>query len=394
MNINGWIDGKVLETLQAFGVELPGGNGDTLRSIARAWDTMGTELAHRVKAIDTAIDAVDKQGWHGAARDAFEKHWRDQKKTITDIANNFHHVADGLREFADEIDKINEEIIDICVQIAEMELLGVALSAFTGFVSDLVANTAVAAKVAKIVDLVKLFTSAAEKVAALLERFGMMSAKGAEALSALARFGAKFLAKGAESFATNFVADSGSLMLNQALTGQPVTVGEDFRTAGKEAAGTAVFTAGGASLAEGANLTGRFGRVLSGEGRAGNAANGAVGNIAGGLTADVWDGKDIETIAWDAGTNASTGALGNAAGDVHFGNQEGHSLGGREVAQHHQYKDTLYRDGFGTGLNTGIYEGGSGIESDMQDLPKKPRRGRVTRARWASRRDLGGGRTH
>ncbi|MGD3110100.1 WXG100 family type VII secretion target [Streptomyces sp. YGL11-2] len=356
-------------------MELPGGNGDTLRSIARAWDTMGTELAHRVKAIDTAIDAVDKQGWHGAARDAFERHWQDQKKSITDIANNFHHVADGLREFADEIDKINEEIIDICVQTAEMEVLGAALSVFTGFLSDLVANTAVAAKVAKIVDLVKLFTSAAEKVAALLERFGMMSAKGAEALSTLARFGAKFLAKGAESFATNFVADSGSQMINQALTGQPVTVGDDFATAGKQALGTAVFTAGGASLAEGAHLTGALGKVLGGEGRAGNAANGALGNIVGGATADVWNEKDVATIAWDAGTNAVTGALGNAAGDAHFGKQEGHSLGGQQVAEHHRYKDTLYRDGFGTGLNTAVYEAGSGIESDMQDLQKKTEQG-------------------
>ncbi|GAB7028553.1 WXG100 family type VII secretion target [Streptomyces sp. NPDC021749] len=379
MSINSWIDGKVLEILEAFGVELPGGDGGTLRSIAHGWDSMGTALTNTVRALDAAVDGVDKQGWHGAARDAFEKHWQDQKKTITDVAKNFHHVADGLRDFADEIDKINEEIIDICVQIAEMEVLGAALSVFTGFVSDLVANAAVAEKVAKIVNLVKLFTSAAEKVAALLERFAGLGAETAatleKVLTAVARFSAKFLTKGAESFATNFVADSGSLMLNQALNGQPITVGEDFAAGGKAALGTAVFTAGGASLAQGAHLTGAFGKVLSGEGRAGNAANGALGNIAGGLTVDGWDGKNGETIAWDAGTNAVTGALGNRAGDHFLGKMEGHHLGGEHVREEDRYKDAAYRNGFGTGLNTAIYEAGSGIESDAQNLAKEAQKG-------------------
>ncbi|WP_328742380.1 WXG100 family type VII secretion target [Streptomyces caniferus] len=179
MSINSWIDGKVLEILQAFGVELPSGDGETLRSIARSWDTMGTELTNTVRAVDSAISGVDKRGWHGRARDAFEKHWGEQKKVIEKVANNFHQVARGIRSYADEIDNINEEIIDICVEIAEMEIAGAVLSAFTGFLSDIAANTAVAERVAKIIDLVKLFTSAAEKVAGLLERFGSLSAESA-----------------------------------------------------------------------------------------------------------------------------------------------------------------------------------------------------------------------
>ncbi|MDT0457084.1 WXG100 family type VII secretion target [Streptomyces sp. DSM 41527] len=371
MSINSWIDGKVLEILEAFGVDLPGGNGGTLRSIAHAWDAMGTELHKVVRSIDGAVDGVDKQGWHGAARDAFEKHWQDQKKTITGAADNFHHVADGLREFADEIDKINEEIIDICVQIAEMEVLGAALSAFTGFLSDLVANAAVAAKVAKIMDLVKLFTTAAEKVAALLERFAGMSAETAatleKVLAAVARFSGKF----AENYASNLVADSGSMMLNQALTGQPVTVGKDIHVANKEALGTAGFTVGGASLAEGTKLTGAFGRALKGEGRGGSAVNGALGNIAGGLNADLTDGdKDGADTVWDAATNAATGAGGNALGDHRLGKMEGHSLGGEGGGEEGELIDGAYRNAFRTGLNTGIYEGGAGIETDMQDVAK------------------------
>ncbi|MFK0294370.1 WXG100 family type VII secretion target [Streptomyces sp. NPDC090442] len=381
MSVNSFIDGKVLEILQAFGVDLPGGNGDTLREIARSWDTMGNELHKVVRALDTAIDSLDKQGWHGAARDAFEKHWHDQRKTLTDVANNFHHVADGLRSYANEIDKINEEIIDICVQIAEMEVLGLALSAFTGFLSDLVANTAVAAKVAKVVDLVKLFTTAAEKVAALLERFSGLSEESAAALekvlTSIARISGQFLKKGAESFATNFVADSGSQMINQALTGQPIDVQQDLATAGKQAAGTALFTAGGASLADGAKLTGAIGKVLSGEGRAGNAANGALGSVAGGLTADLTDdSKDAASTVWDVGTNAATGATGNAAGHLAFQHLEEHgSFGGLHLSDRGKVADAAYKNSVTTGINTAIHEAGAGIESDMQDLSKKAEEG-------------------
>ncbi|MFF3909763.1 WXG100 family type VII secretion target [Streptomyces sp. NPDC001848] len=375
MSINSWIDGKVLEILQACGVELPGGNGDTLRSVARAWDTMGDELTEVVHAIDVQIQGVDKQGWHGEARDAFERHWGEQERVIKDVAHNFHQVADGLRAYADELDKINEEIIDICVEIAEMEVAGAALSFFTGFLSDLVANTAVASRVARIIDLVKLFTSAAEKVAALIERFCGLAEKSAAFVEKMLTTGAKvlgnFAEKGLESFATNFVADSGSMMLNQALNGQPITVGEDFATGGKEALGTAAFTAGGASLAEGAHLTGAVGKVLSGDGRVGSAVNGALGNISGGLTADVWNHQDGATIGWDVATNAVTGATGNAANDAHFHHMEEHgSLGGENLSDRGKLTDSAYKNSFSTGLNTAVYAAGSGIESDAQNLAK------------------------
>ncbi|MFF4502832.1 WXG100 family type VII secretion target [Streptomyces sp. NPDC001401] len=375
MSINSWIDGKVLDILQAFGVELPGGNGDTLRSVAGAWDTMGNELTEAVHALDVQIQGVDKQGWHGEARDAFEKHWAEQKRVINDVAHNFHQVADGLRAYADEIDKINEEIIDICVEIAEMEIAGAALSFFTGFLSDLVANTAVASRVAKIVDLVKLFTSAAEKVAALLERFGALTEEGAvklaQVLTKVAEFSAKFLTKGAESFVTNFVADSGSTMLNQAVHGQPVTVGDDLVNGAWAAGGTAVFTGGGAALADRAGMTGVVGNILRGDGLLGTTVNGAAGNVAGGLTADIVNDQDASTMGQDALTNAATGAFGNAQnhGVNHALEQHG-SLGGENLSDRGKLADSAFKNTVGTTLNTGVYAAGSGIESDVQDLAK------------------------
>ncbi|MFF4961402.1 WXG100 family type VII secretion target [Streptomyces sp. NPDC001222] len=371
MSVNRWIDGKVLEILEACGVELPGGDGGSLQTIARAWDTMGDELTEVVHTLDVAIAGVDKQGWHGDARDAFEEHWQEQRQVIGDVARNFHQVAGGLRAYADEIDQINEEIIDICVEIAEMEVAGAALSFFTGFLSDLVANTAVAARISRIVDLVKLFTSAAEKVAALLERFGALSEEGAVKLAKVAEFAAKFLKKGAESFVTNFVADSGSTMLNQAVNGQPVTVGDDLASGAWAAGGTAVFTGGGAALADAAGLTGVAGNVLRGEGLLGTTVNGAAGNVAGGLTTDIANDRDASTMGQNALTNAATGAFGNAQNhDVNHALEQHGSLGGKNLSDRGELADGAFKNTVGTTLNTGVYAAGSGIEADVQDLAK------------------------
>jgi uncharacterized protein YukE len=379
VSVNDWIDGKVLQILQASGVELPGGDGDTLRSIARNWDVMGTELTDVVRAVDSAIAGVDHQGhqghqgWHGAARDAFEKHWGEQKRVLQETADNFHHVADGLRSYADEIDGINKEIIDICVEIAEMEIAGVALSFFTGFLSDLVANTAVAERVAKIVDLVGLFTSAAERVAALLERFTALSAETVASLervlTTVARVTASFTKTGLESFTTNFVADSGSMMANQAVNGQPVTVGDDLRNGAWLAGGTAAFTAGAGAL--GAHLTGTAGNLLRGEGLLGTAVNGAAGNVTGGLTADLHNGQNATTLGQDALTNAVAGAAGNAQNHgVDRGLEQHGSLGGEHLSDRGKLADGAFRNTVGTTLNTGVYAAASGIESDIRELTK------------------------
>ncbi|MFE7858356.1 WXG100 family type VII secretion target [Streptomyces sp. NPDC057403] len=373
MSVNSWIDGKVLEILEAFGVELPGGDGPTLRSVAHQWDTMGTELSDLVRSVDAAIAGVDRQGWHGEARDAFEKHWQEQRRIILRTADDFHHVAEGLRAYATEIDGINEEIIDICVEIAEMEIAGAALSFFTGFLSDLVANTAVAERVAKIVDLVKVFTAAAEKVAGLLERFTGLSAETVatleRVLTTVARITADFTKTGLESFVTNFAADSGSLMLNQAAHGQPVTVGDDLTAGSRAAAGTAAFTAVAGTA--GARLTGTAGDILRGDGFLGTTVNGAAGNVAGGLSADVVAGQDPATIGEDALTNAATGAVGNAQnhGVNHALEQHG-SLGGENLGDRGKLADGAFKNTVGTALNTGVYAAGSGIEADLQDLMK------------------------
>lgn len=373
MSVNGWIDGKVLAILQAFGVELPGGDGDTLRTIAGQWDTMGNELTAMATAIDNAVKGIDPKSWSGAARQAFDQHWAQQKQTIDQVAANFHTVATGLRAYATEVDNINKSIIDICVQIAEMEIAGAALSVFTGFLSDVVANTAVAAKVAKVIDLVALFTSAAEKVADLLAEFAELGEETAETLKAFlttaAKLGGGFVKSTLDSFVTNFVADSGSMMANQALSGQKVSVGTDLTNGAWDAGGTALFTGGASTLAAGAGVTGRIGSILNGEGGLGTTVHGALGNVVGGVTMDLVNGQSPTTTGEDALTNAATGAIGNSINHGAFKAMENHgSLGGENLSDRGKLTDAAFKDSFGTGVNTAVYTAGSGIEADIEQL--------------------------
>ena len=205
----------------------------------------------------------------------------------------------------------------------------------------------------------------------MLERFGALSAAGAARLAKVAELAAKFLKKGAESFVTNFVADSGSTMLNQAVHGQPVTVGDDLASGAWAAGGTAVFTGGGAALVDTAGWPGgrgdRGGRQYPGGRRpARHHRHGAGGNVAGGLTADIAHNQDVSTMGQDALTNAATGAFGNAQnhGVNHALEQHG-SLSGKNLSDRGELADSAFKNTVGTTLNTGVYAAGSGIEADV-----------------------------
>lgn len=103
--------------------------------------------------------------------------------------------------------------------------------------------------------------------------------------------------------------------------------------------------------------------------RVGSAVGGALDNISGGLTADVWNHQDGATIGWDAATNAVTGATGNAANGAHFHHMEEHgSLDGENLSDRGRLTDSAYKNSFSTGLNTVVHAAGSGIESDVQNL--------------------------
>ncbi|WP_042385963.1 WXG100 family type VII secretion target [Streptacidiphilus melanogenes] len=382
MSINGAIDGVVLKVLQAFGVELPGGDGDVLRSIASDWDGIATDLTNRVRALDGQVASTGPNEWSGPARQAFDQHWQQQVSTLDDFAANLHKVADGLRTYAGEIDSINLSIVDICVQIAEMEIAGAALSFFTGFLSDVVANTAVAARVAKIIDLVAQFTRAAEKVSEVLSELFELTEEGAatltKVLTAFAKISGSALRSAGESFAGNFVADTGSMMMNQALSGQKVDVSADAKDGAVEAGGSAAFAGLTGGIAASPGVSGKVGDFLTGDGgKLSNLTNGALGNISGTglddyLHPNQQQGKDATGVTEDLVTAGVTGAYGNSRIDDKLnGLKEKGSFGGANLSEQGKRLDSAFAFSAGTGDNTAVYNAGSGVESDLQNLQQE-----------------------
>ncbi|MEY9844969.1 WXG100 family type VII secretion target [Streptacidiphilus sp. MAP5-3] len=382
VNINGWIDSHVMDVLQAFGVELPGGDGDTLRSIASDWDSMATDLSNRVNLLNTRVSYTGTSDWSGSARQAFDQHWQQQAKTLDDFASNMHKAASGLRSYAAEIDQINESIIDICVQIAEMEVAGAVLSAFTGFLSDLVANTAVAAKVAKIVDLVAQFGRVADKLSEVLTELFELSEESAatlsKVLSALAKISGKALGDAGKSFAGNFVADTASMAANQALSGQHVNLGADLKDGAVEAGGSAAFAGLGGGLGAGSGAASKIGDFLSGNGgKVSSLTSGALGNMAGtGLDEyfhpNQQQAKSGSGVAEDLLTAGVTGAVGNARVDGKIdGLTEQGKFGGENLSEQGKRLDEAFKFSVGTADNTAVYNAGSGVESDLQNLQQE-----------------------
>lgn len=372
-NVNGWIDGKVLDLLEAAGVPMPGGDGDILREIASGWDAAGTNLTNIASDLDSSVRSTDEHGWSGTARQAFDQHWAKQKKAIDDLAGNMHKVATGLRSYANEIDNINKAIIDICLQIAEMEVGGVLLSFVTAGISDLLANTAVAERIAKVADLVKLFTSAAEKVSELLGEFFELSEETAATMKSVLTTVAKVLGETGKttlnSFATNFASNMVSGVAGQALNGQKIDLRGDIKDASLSAAGSAAFDGLGGGLVASGKVSGGIADVFSGEGMMGSSVSGALSNVAGGLVDDAADHTSGSDVAWDVGSNLVTGAAGGAAGAKASELMEEHGLiGGENRSDRAKLADSAFDQSVGNSLGTAISVAGSGIQSDVQEL--------------------------
>jgi WXG100 family type VII secretion target len=366
MSFNGWIDGKVEALLEAAGITLPGGDGETLRAISRRWDDMAENVTQMRKSLTYQIGAIDDTQWSGEARTAFEQHWHRHDTAIAQTAEHLHRVADGLRHYAAEIDKINNEIVDICAQIAEMEAAGLLLTAITGGISDALANTAVAAKVARVSALVEKFTLCAEKVTTLLKEFASVSEELAETIGKIAQTAARIGVDATKTFTSNLITNTGSAALQRHASGSSGSFGQDATTGAEQAAGTAVFGASAKALSE-VVKPGVLRDVLAGEGKIGNLANGALGNMSGAALADGIDsqGKDGIGIAEDivgGGVAGAHAAANTARGTDTWVGPGKHWSGDIRGGSHATDKAA-----FGLYSNFGANYENSGITSDTRD---------------------------
>ncbi|HEX4787633.1 MAG TPA: WXG100 family type VII secretion target [Actinospica sp.] len=264
MNING----DVVKVLEAMGLPLPGGDGDTLRAIAQDWDNLADSVDDRLRQLSRSVQAVGRDEWSGDACDAFHRHWQKQAQATTTGVQNFHTVASSLRSYAGDIDSINEELVSICEQIIIATAAGALLSIVTAGLSDIASAIADSAEAARITALIARFAELAEQVGVDIDRVAEVLGDIMENLKSLS----ENLKLG--DLASNFVADSGANIATQALSGQKVTLGADFANGALDAGGT---VAGGAALGR-AGLTGA---ALDG---AANFVGGVFQSEAGGLT--------------------------------------------------------------------------------------------------------------
>ena len=301
------VNQKIVDGLEKLGLPWPGGNSVTLDDIAGMWDTLANELSAEVQVLDSAVGGVSSQEWSGDAHDAFVAQWKTQSAQIGTAVSNFHQVADGMRQYAGQIESINEEIVSIVEQILAATAIGAVLTVLTAGISDAVSAAADAAEVARIVALIARFTAWAERIGQTLKDTLGVTDDVAQVLAKLA----ETVGKLSKTFVTNFAADTGSSMLSQALSGQTVTAGADVKNGALDAAGSTL-TDGLLSHVPGIKT------VLSGD--AAPVLNGTLANMGGSMFEDgVNDAESpgsVSTTQWieDLVTSGATGAAGSAIG--------------------------------------------------------------------------------
>ena len=331
------VNQKIVDGLEKFGLPWPGGNSATLQTIAGGWDTLADALSSSVQYLDSAVDGITPQQWSGDAHDAFVSQWKNQSAQVQAAVTNFHKVADGLRQYADQIESINEEIVGIVEQILAATAIGAVLTVLTAGISDAVSAAADAAELARIVALIARFTEWAERIGQTLKEALGVTEDVAKVLEKLT----ETLGKMTKTFTTNFIADSGSSMISQGLSGQTVTAGADIRNGALDAAGT-TFTDGLLSNVPGVKT------VLSGD--ASPILNGTIGNMGGAMFEDgVNDAESpgsVSTTQWveDLVTSGATGFAGSAIG--------------RGIANRGKTTDSETGDGDGDGDSADDADGG------------------------------------
>jgi WXG100 family type VII secretion target len=228
MNINA----DVVKVLEAMGLPLPGGDGDALRSIARDWDNLADEIGRQVDELDAAVKSVGPSEWSGSAADSFHQHWQQQADATRKGVANFHTVAKSMRDYAGNIDSINEELVSICEQIVIATAAGALLTVVTAGLSDLASAIADSAEAARIAALIARFADLAEQVGVDIEKVAEVLGQLMEDLKSLA----ETLKLG--DVASNVVADTTANVASQALSGQKVTWGADLENGVLDGVGT------------------------------------------------------------------------------------------------------------------------------------------------------------
>lgn len=135
----------------SFGLWWPAGDPGKLREAAGAWDAMASHLDTATTTLSGAASAVTGAN-SGEAIDAFAAHWDrvgGPQGALPAIASDCRNMAASLRDFADAVDEVREQIIQMAVEIAATIAIGVGLAVFTAGLSAGAAAATTTAMVAR-----------------------------------------------------------------------------------------------------------------------------------------------------------------------------------------------------------------------------------------------------
>ena len=240
------VNHDIIKVLDMLGIPMPGGNGDTLRAIARDWTAMAASIEGQVNTLNQVVAAVVPSDWTGSAADNFQQHWQTQSAEVAKGVANFKAVADSLDSYSDTVDSINGEILDIVEQILAASVAGALLTIVTAGISDAVAAAADTAEAARIMALVAKFTEMAEEVGVDIDRMvevvtellSKIKSMLESLQSMMKTIKATKVGATAVDLAANFVADTAANVGSQVLFGQKVTWNADVVNGGLDAVGT------------------------------------------------------------------------------------------------------------------------------------------------------------
>ncbi|WP_217161601.1 DUF6531 domain-containing protein [Streptomyces sp. AC512_CC834] len=141
----------VADGLEFLGITDPAVDPDGVREIAKKWRALAKGLDDAAEAARKSLADVE---WEGKAAKALHKRAKSARKQATEMADSLREGAKALDDFADKAHELLSEIGVILVEIAELELAGLALSVLTGGTSAVVSTLMAGSRAAKVVALV------------------------------------------------------------------------------------------------------------------------------------------------------------------------------------------------------------------------------------------------
>lgn len=175
----------------SFGLWWPAGDPGKLREAAGAWEAMAGHLDTTTTTLSGAASAVIGAN-SGEAIDAFAAHWNllgGPQGALPAIAGDCRNMATALREFADAIDEVREQITQMAIEIAATVAIGVGLAVFTFGASAGAAAAATTTMVARALTLCTNLGIRAATIASRVVRLGALGAVEGMAANTVAQLG-------------------------------------------------------------------------------------------------------------------------------------------------------------------------------------------------------------